>query len=61
MDSQVFRRKVLNTLQVQEVFFGSWIYGHSGIYVQSIEYFARVRSFFLKMDIWIPSYLGAEY
>ena len=61
MDPQVFRCKVLNTLHVQEVFFRSWIYGHPGIQVQSIEYFARARSIFQKLDIWTPRYLGAKY
>ena len=61
MDPQVFRCKVLNTLHVQEVFFRSWIYGHPGIQVQSIEYFARARSIFQKLDIWTPRYLSAKY
>ena len=54
MDPQVFRCKVLNTLHVQEVFFQSWIYGPPGIQVQSIQYFARARSIFSKLDIWTP-------
>ena len=61
MYPQVFRCKVLNTLHVQEVFFRSWIYGSPGIQVQSIEYFARARSIFSKLDIWTPRYSGAKY
>ena len=29
--------------------------------MQSIEYFSCARSILSKLDIWIPSYLGAEY
>ena len=61
MDPQLFRCRVLNTLHVQEVFVRSWIYGPPGIQVQSIEYFARARSIFQKLDIWTPRYLGAKY
>ena len=61
MDPQIFRCKVLNTLHVQEVFFQSWIYGHPGIQVQSIKYFARAISIFWKLDIWTPRYVGAKY
>ena len=46
---------------MQEVFFLSWIDGPPGIYVQSIEYFARARSIFSKLDRWTPKYLGAKY
>ena len=61
IDLQVFRCKVLNTFHVQEVFYRSWIYGSPGIQVQSIEYFARARSIFSKLDIWTRRYLGAKY
>ena len=61
MDLQVVRCKVLNTLHVQEVFFQGWIYGPPGNEVQSIEYIARARSIFSKLDIWTPRYLGAKY
>ena len=29
--------------------------------MQSIEYLARARSIFLKLDRWTPKYLGAKY
>ena len=45
----------------KKYFFRSWMYGLPGIWVQSIEYFARARSTFLKLDIWTPRYLGAKY
>ena len=54
MDAQVFRYIVLNTLQEKKVFFLTWIDGPPGIQAQSIEFFARARSIFSKLDRWTP-------
>ena len=53
--------KYLILCTCKKYFFWSWIYGPPGIYVKSIEHFARARSIFSKLDIWTPRYLGAKY